>query len=389
MEEYVNHLVESFKAYHSVEPEYVFSCGGRFEILGNHTDHNHGLCIASACDLDITAVVSKREDNEVVLKSIGFPEDDVDLNNLKVDELLFGSSSALIRGVAAYLIEHGYKAGGFVAYTSSSIFKGAGVSSSAAFELLIGHIYNVLFNNGEIPTLVLCKAGQYAENVYYGKKSGLLDQIGVGYGGVVSIDFNDVENPIINQIEFPFKDLHFVLVNTGGDHSSLSNLYAAIPNDMVSAANEMRGRYLRECSLEQLEQVKSNLTEDEYLRAKHFFNENERVLKALEAIQNNNKELFLKQINDSRLSSSLNLKNMMVAAHYKGSPQEACDLLMEASNHTGAVKINGGGFAGSVIALVEDKYLNNVIKEMSKKYGEENVKEIFIRNSGPETIYKF
>ena len=389
MEEYVNHLVESFKTYHSVEPEYVFSCGGRFEILGNHTDHNHGLCLASACDLDITAVVSKREDNKVVLKSIGFPEDDVDLNNLKVDELLFGSSSALIRGVAAYLIEHGYKAGGFSAYTSSSIFKGAGVSSSAAFELLIGHIYNVLFNNGEIPTLVLCKAGQYAENVYYGKKSGLLDQIGVGYGGVVSIDFNDVENPIINQIEFPFKDLHFVLVNTGGDHSSLSNLYASIPNDMVSAANEMRGRYLRECSLEQLEQVKPNLTEDEYLRAKHFFNENERVLKALEAIQNNDKELFLKQINNSRLSSSLNLKNMMVAAHYKGSPQEACDLLMEASNHTGAVKINGGGFAGSVIALVEDKYLNNVIKEMSKKYGEENVKEIFIRNNGPEIIYKF
>ena len=389
MEEYVNHLVESFKTYHSVEPEYVFSCGGRFEILGNHTDHNHGLCLASACDLDITAVVSKREDNKVVLKSIGFPEDDVDLNNLKVDELLFGSSSALIRGVAAYLIEHGYKAGGFSAYTSSSIFKGAGVSSSAAFELLIGYIYNVLFNNGEIPTLVLCKAGQYAENVYYGKKSGLLDQIGVAYGGVVSIDFNDVENPIINQIEFPFKDLHFVLVNTGGDHSSLSNLYASIPNDMVSAANEMRGRYLRECSLEQLEQVKPNLTEDEYLRAKHFFNENERVLKALEAIQNNDKELFLKQINNSRLSSSLNLKNMMVAAHYKGSPQEACDLLMEASNHTGAVKINGGGFAGSVIALVEDKYLNNVIKEMSKKYGEENVKEIFIRNNGPEIIYKF
>ncbi len=389
MEEYVNHLVESFKTYHSVEPEYVFSCGGRFEILGNHTDHNHGLCLASACDLDITAVVSKREDNRVVLKSIGFLEDDVDLNNLKVDELLFGSSSALIRGVAAYLIEHGYKAGGFSAYTSSSIFKGAGVSSSAAFELLIGYIYNVLFNNGEIPTLVLCKAGQYAENVYYGKKSGLLDQIGVAYGGVVSIDFNDVGNPIINQIEFPFKDLHFVLVNTGGDHSSLSNLYAAIPNDMVSAANEMRGRYLRECSLEQLEQVKSNLTEDEYLRAKHFFNENERVLKALEAIQNNDKELFLKQINDSRLSSSLNLKNMMVAAHYKGSPQEACDLLMEASNHTGGVKINGGGFAGSVIALVEDKYLNNVIKEMSKKYGEENVKEIFIRNNGPEIIYKF
>ena len=389
MEEYVNHLVESFKTYHSVEPEYVFSCGGRFEILGNHTDHNHGLCLASACDLDITAVVSKREDNKVVLKSIGFPEDDVDLNNLKVDELLFGSSSALIRGVAAYLIEHGYKAGGFLAYTSSSIFKGAGVSSSAAFELLIGHIYNVLFNNGEIPTLVLCKAGQYAENVYYGKKSGLLDQIGVAYGGVVSIDFNDVENPIINQIEFPFKDLHFVLVNTGGDHSSLSNLYAAIPNDMVSAANEMRGRYLRECSIEQLEEVKPHLTEDEYLRAKHFFNENERVEKALEAIKNKDKELFLKQINNSRLSSSLNLKNMMVAAHYKGSPQEACDLLMEASNHTGAVKINGGGFAGSVIALVEDKYLNNVIKEMSKKYGEENVKEIFIRNNGPETIYKF
>ena len=389
MEEYVDQLVKSFETYHQEKPQYVFSCGGRFEILGNHTDHNHGLCIASACDLDITAVVSKKEGQKVVLKSVGFPDDDVHLSKLDVDELLFGSSSALIKGVAAYLIKEGYKVGGFLAYTSSSIFKGAGVSSSAAFEILIGHIFNVLYNNGEIPQLVLCKAGQYAENVYYGKKCGLLDQIGVCYGGVVSIDFEDVDNPVINQIEFPFKDLHFVLINTGGDHSSLSDLYASIPNDMISAANEMKGRYLRECSREQLEEVKHSLKEDEYLRAKHFFDENNRVKVALEAIKNKDKELFIKQINDSRLSCTTNLKNMMVASYYENSPQQACDLVMEASEHTGAVKINGGGFAGSVIALIEQKYLNNVITKLSKKYGEENVKEIFIRNEGPQTIYKF
>jgi galactokinase len=389
MEENIKNLVNNYKAYHSEDPELVCSCGGRFEILGNHTDHNHGLCLASACNLEIIAAVKKRKDKVVVLKSLGYQENQVDLSDLSIVELEKEHSESLIRGIAYYLNNKGYKIGGFNAYTISTVFRGAGVSSSAAFELLVGHIYNVLFNEGKIPNLVLCKAGQYAENEYFGKKSGLLDQIGVGYGGIVKIDFKNIENPDILQIQFPFKDLHFVIVNTGGDHSSLSDLYSSIPQDMYAAANEMKQRFLADASEQELEEVKGNLTEMQYLRAKHFYSENLRVRNAINALKENNEQAFLDAINGSRLSSTNNLKNMMVGNQYEGSPLEACDLVMKATENHGAVKINGGGFAGSVISVIPTKYLKTAMSKLKKKYGNENVVEIFIRDDGPKTIYKF
>ena len=382
----IQEVRNSYLSLYKEEPEHIFSCGGRFEILGNHTDHNHGLCLASACDLQIVAGVSKQSSKEVLFQSLRFDPDELDLSDLEPRKSEYATSKGLIRGVAAYLKEHGYKIGGFTAYSESTIFKGAGVSSSAAFELLVGHIFNELYNNGKISKIELCKAGKYAENVYFGKKSGLLDQIGVGFGGVVEIDFKEIENPGIKQIEFPFKDLHFVLINTGGDHSSLSDLYSSIPSDMLEAARICGHQYLVEGSLEELQSHKKDLTEDEYLRAVHFYKENERVLKAFEAIKNNDQALFLRMVNESRESSTKNLKNMMVENSYEGSPLEACDLLMKATNNHGAVKINGGGFAGSVIAFIPGEYLDKVIEKMSNKYGPQNVKEIFIREDGPNTI---
>ena len=386
MEENIKNLINNYKVYHNEDPEIVCSCGGRFEILGNHTDHNHGLCLASACNLEIVAAVRRRKDKKVVLKSLGYQENEVDLSNLDVVDGEKERSEALIRGIAYYLNNKGYKIGGFNAYTISTVFRGAGVSSSAAFELLVGHIYNVLFNEGKIPNLVLCKAGQYAENEYFGKKSGLLDQIGVGYGGIVKIDFKNIENPEVEQIKFPFKDLHFVIVNTGGDHSSLSDLYSSIPQDMYAAANEMKQRFLADASEQELEEAKPNLTEMQYLRAKHFYSENLRVRNAINALKEESEQAFLDAINESRLSSTNNLKNMMVGNQYEGSPLEACDLVMEATENHGAVKINGGGFAGSVIALVPSNKLEKVIEKMKDHYGDFNVKEIFVRNDGPKTL---
>ena len=386
MEEKIENLINSFAAYFSCKPDLVASCGGRFEILGNHTDHNHGLCIASACNLEIIAAIKKNGNKEVCLKSLGFPIDEITLNDLSPVEEEKGHSEGLIRGIAYYLTKAGYKIGGFNAYTISNVFKGAGVSSSAAFELLVGHVFNVLFNDGKIPTLTLCKAGQYAENVYFGKKSGLLDQIGVGYGGIVQIDFKDIDNPKVEQVRFPFNDLHFLIINTGGDHSELSDLYSSIPIDMNHAANAMKQRFLGDASLEELEEVKAELTPIEYSRAIHFYTENARVRDAIRALKDENEQAFLKAINESRISSTKNLKNMMVGDKYEGSPLEACDLLLAAIDNQGAVKINGGGFAGSVIACVPTKYLNKAISAMSKKYGKDNVVEIFIREEGPKTI---
>lgn len=380
-------IKDNFSEIFHKESKQVFSCGGRFEILGNHTDHNHGLCLASACNLEIVSAVSKSESSIVKFQSAGFEMDEVDLNDLDPNEKEYASSKGLIRGVAAYLKKHGYKIGGFLAYSESSIFKGAGVSSSAAFELLVGQIFNELYNQGKISKLELCKAGKYAENVYFGKKSGLLDQIGVGYGGIVQIDFKNIDNPVVNQIEFPFIDLHFVLVNTGGDHSSLSDLYSSIPNDMYEAAHICGHEFLIECSINDIEACKNKLSEQSYLRALHFFNENSRVIKATKALKEKDQKTFLQMINESRESSTNYLKNMMVGNEYKGSPLEACDLLMKYSDNEGAVKINGGGFAGSVIALVPSTKLEKVLKKMRDVYGENNVQEIFVRDSGPKVIY--
>lgn len=387
MEEYIEEVVTLFEHFYSQKADYVMTCGGRFEVLGNHTDHNHGLCIASACDLQIVAAVKSNKSKVVNLKSKGFDMNEVNLEDLEIKIEETGSSNGLIRGVAAYLVNHGYKVGGFDAYTVSTVFKGAGVSSSAAFELLVGYIFNVLYNEGKIPTLVLCKAGQYAENEYFGKKSGLLDQIGVGYGGIVKIDFKDIENPVVEQVDYPFTDLHFLLINTGGDHSQLSDLYSSIPSDMYRAANEMKQRFLRDASKEELEEVKSSLDDMAYNRAVHFYTENERVSKAIEALKNKDEETFLRMINESRVSSTKYLKNMMVEDKYEGSPLQACDLLMEATENHGAVKINGGGFAGSVIAVIPDAYLKVAMSKMSKVYGKDNVKEIYVRPTGPVTMY--
>ena len=379
----VEFLKEEYIEIFESEPDRCFSCGGRFEILGNHTDHNHGLCLASACNLRIIVATAKNKTDVVKFQSLGYELDEVNLDDDEPKEIEYATSKGLIRGVATYLKKQGYNVGGFNAYSRSTIFKGAGVSSSAAFEVLVGHIFNELFNDGKIPKIELCKAGKFAENLYFGKKSGLLDQIGVAYGGVVKIDFRDVDQPVVEQTVFPFTDLHFVLVNTGGDHSSLSDLYSSIPSDMYEAARVCGHNYLADCTREELEAFKFELNELTYNRAVHFFEENKRVCEAFDAIANDDQERFLELINESRESSAKLLKNMMVDNEYKGSPLEACDLLMKACDNKGAVKINGGGFAGSVIALVPTDKLEAVLEKMKKHYGEYNVREIFIRAFGP------
>ncbi len=381
-----NTLKEKFFKTFGYNPTDYFDCGGRFEILGNHTDHNHGLCLAATCDLAISSAIYKRNDNHVEVVSEGNPSFKVSLDGLDILEEEKFTSPALVRGVAHYFAQKGYKIGGFTAYMSSTIFAGAGVSSSAAFELLICKIFNSLYNEDKIPQMVMAKAGQYAENNYFGKKSGLLDQIGVGFGNISRIDFKDIANPVVEQTKFPFTSLHFVIVNTGGSHAALSDLYSAIPQDMYNAANKMGHNFLIEGSLEELEKVKNSLTDIEYTRALHFYGENKRVLKAVEALTSSNEQLFLEQINGSRKSSTELLKNMMVRDEYAGSPLEACDLAMKIMGGNGACKINGGGFAGSIICLVPDNCLKEFVNVMSEKYSKDCVKEVYVRTKGPEKM---
>ena len=386
MKEIKKLITEEFVKCFNTKPEKLYSCGGRFEILGNHTDHNHGLCLAATCDLEIYAGLTKRDDMLVDFSSIDYQRFTVDLNDLEIKKEEKGTSQGLVRGVARYLVDHGYKVGGFNAASYSTIFKGAGVSSSAAFELLIAEIFNSLFNGGKIKKILLCKAGQYAENEYFGKKSGLLDQIGVGYGSIVGINFKNIESPKVKKIKFPFKHLHFVIVNTGGSHAELSDLYSSIPMDMYSAAKKMGHEFLIEGSMKELNQKKDLLTVEEYRRALHFYEENERVKRASLAIMTTDESTFLDMINQSRLSSTNNLRNMQVGDNYEGSPLEACHIAMDVMGGKGAAKINGGGFAGSIICVVPTECLKTFIKKMSEKYGENNVKEVHVKKEGPSLL---
>ena len=383
-----NYLKNKFLETYKSEPELYLSCGGRFEVLGNHTDHNHGLCIAATCSLSIFAAVRKRNDLLVNAYSEGFGGFSIDLSYLDKKEEEIGQSSALIRGIVSYLAKD-YQYGGFDIYMVSQIPGGAGVSSSAAFELLVAQTINKAFNNEQIPLMTLCKASQFAERNYYGKMCGLLDQIGVAYGGLVYIDFKDIVNPVVKSLNVKMDNYSFVIVNSGGSHAGLDHLYKAIPDDMFKVAHYFGKEYLRDVDEAEIIKNKqdglSRCGEIAYQRALHFYGENRRVKEAFEAITNNDLETLIRLINESRESSTDLLHNMYVNDK-TGSPLEACELILEASHNKAGVKINGGGFAGSVIALVPNNELDNVLKETKAKYGVNNVHLVNIRNEIPSDI---
>ena len=383
-----NYLKNKFLEQYKAEPELYLSCGGRFEVLGNHTDHNHGLCMAATCSLSIFASIKRRDDLLVHLYSEGFTESTIDLSILDKSDDIKGKPDALVKGVAAYLAKE-YKIGGFDIYIKSQIPGGAGVSSSAAFELLFAQTFNKLFNNEQIPLMTLCKASQFAEREYYGKMCGLLDQIGVAYGGLVYIDFEDIVNPVVKPLKVTLENYSFVIVNSGGSHAGLDHLYKAIPDDMYKVAHYFGKEYLRE--VEEAEVIKNKQDvidkcgELAYERALHFFGENRRVKEAFDAIEKGELDVLTRLMNESRMSSTDLLHNMYVEDK-QGSPLEACELIIKASNEKAGVKINGGGFAGSVIALVPNDELDNVLKETKAKYGEHNVHLVNIRNEIPSEL---
>ena len=366
-------VLKNYQNIYSKEAEGYLQSGGRFELLGNHTDHNHGFTLASTCSLMIEGAYSKEPNNIVRLVSKGQCEFEISLDNTEPQEETVDKSACFIRGIAHYLKLHGYKIGGFSVYTESTVPPGAGVSSSAAFEILLGKIFNKLYNDNKISILELAKAGQYAENNYFGKKSGLLDQIACASNGVSFIDFGDINNPYIEIIHNKFEGYQFVIVDTGKSHANLNPLYSSITSDMWNAAKKMGHQFLREGSLEELEAHKSVLTEGEYQRAKHFYDENERVKKGLACLKNNDYLGFFKCVNESEHSSRTLLKNAMVNDEYEGSLAEAIDISNKAMDYQGASKINGGGFGGSIICIVPISKLDKYLSIMRDRYGKDHV----------------
>lgn len=373
------------------EFDFFVSSSGRIEICGNHTDHNHGMALASSIDLDTVAAVKKVDGNIITIESQGYLPVIVDITDLDKKEIEEGTSVALVKGICKYLVDLGYKIGGFTAYTQSRVFKGAGVSSSASFELLVGKIISSLFNQDKIANIELVKGAHFAENVYFGKPCGMLDQTAIGMGGVSYIDFNDPTALVVENIKADLSNLSIVLVNTGGDHSNLTGAYADVKSEMQSVANYFGKNYLREVDyqdfLESLPDITKKLSGRCLLRATHYFKENERVKKAKECLLSNDLDGFYQMINQSGDSSYKLLQNCYV----EGDRAQRIPLcLCVADNLEGvlAKRVHGGGFAGTVILFVENNAKDNIAKKMSEVFGDKNVFTLGIRACGPVVIEK-
>ncbi|MCB9498854.1 MAG: galactokinase [Bacillales bacterium] len=384
-----NKIREIFLDNYHEEPEAYFSSPGRIEILGNHTDHNNGLVMVSSIDLDIIAAVKKRNDSNFYLKSEGYPLNHVDINDLSPKENENGKSNALLRGVLFRMKELDYKIGGMEISTSSKIFKGAGLSSSASFELLIAEIINFYFNDDKIDRVTLAKIAQYSENVYFKKPSGLLDQMGISLGGFNYIDFKDTAHPSFENFNFNLKDYRVVLVNTGGSHASLTKYYASIKEDMKKVANVFHQETLRDVDEKEfyssLPLIKKKCGGRAILRSIHYFDENKRVKDAYEALKTNDVKTFLEKVNESGESSYSLLENCFVQKDTKQGIALALALSKKYIKD-GAVRVHGGGFQGTIIAYVNVKEQLSYIEKMKEVFGERNVLKVTLRPIGTSII---
>ena len=358
-----------------------FCAPGRTEICGNHCDHQHGMVIAAAVDFDIVAAVAYRKDKKVHMISDGFGEVEVDFDDFLIHEEELGTAAALIRGIAKAFKDGGFLPGGFDAIVASSVPAGSGLSSSAAFEVLVGNIFAAdpeISKEGKVADpLFIAKAGQYAENNYFGKPSGLMDQLACSFGGMIFMDLEDPYEPKIEQIDAKavLEGYQICLVNTGSSHADLTDDYAMIPAEMAVVAEYFGKEYLREVDPEQFSErigeLRNVVTERAVLRAMHFFDEEERVLSCKEAIKNADTERFLDIIRRSGRSSWELLQNVSPSDPQAG---ESLALALAVSekilNGEGAARVHGGGFAGSIQAFVPDGMVQEYCQKMDDIFGQ-------------------
>lgn len=368
----------------------VFSAPGRSEISGNHTDHNHGKVIAAAVDLDVIAVVAENGAGRVSVKSKGFENTDViEISELPDYKKGVSCSRSLIAGMLARLSEDGYAIGGFDAYTTSDVIRGSGLSSSAAFEVLIGAIISGLFNGGTLDPVYIAVASQYAENVYFGKPCGLMDQTACSVGGFIGIDFGDPAEPKVSRIDFDFASCGHALcvVDTGGSHANLTDEYAAIPAEMKSVAAYFGKTVLRDVDegefLAAIPALREKTGDRAILRALHYFNENRRVDAQRAALENGDFATFLRLLNESGRSSYMLNQNVYCGSR-PGEQGIALALALAASllGDRGGFRVHGGGFAGTMQAFVPLDLLADYKRGMEDVFGAGSCKVLSVRRQG-------
>ena len=391
------HAVCDFATRFGNREAHIFSVSGRTELSGNHTDHNFGKVIAASVDLDVIAVASSCADGIITVKSEGFGEDSVSLDDYATpNEALFGTSASIIAGVAAGFKKNGHRVGGFCAYTTSNVLKGSGLSSSAAFENMIGTVLSHFYNDGAVDNVEIAMISQYAENVFFGKPCGLMDQVACAVGGVVAIDFEDKNAPKIEKIDFSPTDASYALciVNTGGNHAELTGDYAAVPAEMKEVAASLGVEVLRQTDREalmtNLPELRGKLSDRALLRAFHFFAENERVAAQTEALKNCDVKAYFEGAIASGRSSFCYLQNVYTTKNVGEQGISLALCLAESeivkSGLGGAWRVHGGGFAGTIQAFVAKDALESLKSTMENAFGEGSCYVLKIRHEGATKV---
>ncbi|MGN1116075.1 MAG: galactokinase [Candidatus Ornithomonoglobus sp.] len=356
----------------------LFSAPGRTEIGGNHTDHQHGCVLAGSVNLDVIAAVSFNNENIVRIQSKGYKMDEIPLDDLEIHPEQFDKAIALIRGVLRKFSDMGYELKGFNAYTESSVMKGSGLSSSAAFEVLVGTIVNHLCADGEVDPIEIAKIGQFAENVYYDKPSGLLDQMASSVGAVVAVDFKDNDKPIVRKVEFDLSKYNHSLcvIDSGADHAELTHEYAAVPAEMKAVAAYFGKEFLREVDkadfMREIKNIRAAVKNDRaVLRAYHYFNDSERAVEEAAALEAGDFERFCKLSKESGRSSYMYLQNVYASSlPYQQAVSLTIALCGEILGDRGAYRVHGGGFAGTVQAFVPNDMLDEFKTKIEAVLGE-------------------
>lgn len=372
----------------------LFSAPGRTEICGNHTDHQLGHVMAGSVNLDIIAVASKNSDGITRVKSEGYPMDTIKVSEIQPLEREKNTSASLIRGINEYFINKGVKVGGFDCCTTSNVLKGSGLSSSAGFEVLIANIINDFYADGSIDAKEIAMIGQYAENKFFGKPCGLMDQMASSVGGIVEIDFYNKKNPSVKTVDFDFSktDYSLCIIDSGADHSNLTNEYADITKDMKTVSNAMGMDYLSQVNegafYNSIETLRKTCSDRALLRAIHFFNDDKRVSKEVKSLQEGNLDDFFKLVKSSGYSSYMYLQNV----YPTGSTNQAVALVLALCekylNGKGAYRVHGGGFAGTVQAFVPNDMVDDFKHNIEKSIGKDMCHVLNIRSVGGLKLYK-
>lgn len=392
----IDHFEENFGTGRTV---CLYSAPGRTEIGGNHTDHNNGVVIAAAVNLDIIAVVAKNDENVVRVISHGFGKiDDVNLRDLTPQPVEAEHSASLIRGVAAGIVKDGGKVGGFDCYSTSNVLRGSGLSSSAAFEVCIGAILRGEYNNNDMEKfsqVKIAQIGQFAENVFFGKPCGLMDQTACAVGGVITIDFKDPEKPVVGQTAIDLAKHGFVMCisDTKGSHADLTDDYAAIRREMESVAEQFGKKVLRDVDEDEfykaIPQLRKAVGDRAVVRAIHFYNDCRRAAQLCDAVREDDFDAFLRLIIEGGHSSFEFNQNAYSIKNYKeqGVPI-ALALSQKVLNGRGAWRLQGGGFAGTIQAFVPYDLLDTYKATIDACFGEGSCHVLNIRNYGavPVTV---